>query len=111
MTSISYSRTGDCNSWDSCRGERISLVHAGLLSTPEVEPETDHSSVGGMLPYWALPQGFLSHLVTCRGPTTRFFQYPRQEVVSIISHPIGGSQLALYLSLAKRINPEASHHN
>jgi hypothetical protein len=33
-------------------------VHAGLLSTPEVEPETDYSSVGGMLPYWALPQGF-----------------------------------------------------
>lgn len=24
---------------------------------PEVEPETGYSSIGGMLPYWALPQG------------------------------------------------------
>jgi hypothetical protein len=53
-----YSRTGPCDSWDPCRGERISLLQAGLLSTPEVEPETGYSSVGGMLPYWALPQGF-----------------------------------------------------
>jgi hypothetical protein len=44
---------------------------------PEVGPETGYSSIGGMLPYWDLPQGgLIQHRPLSAGQYTRKSPHP-----------------------------------